>query len=360
MGLIRLLLAVSVVIAHSTSIFGLNFIGGQLAVEVFFIISGFYMALILSEKYNKNTNHKYFLTNRLLKIFPVYFFTLILCLIFELIRNRFSSNIQEMSLFHHPGVEINLFSYLGLIISNLIILGQDFLLFLGINPQTGLFFYTTNFRLHEPALYNFILIPQAWTLSLELVFYFLAPFLVKLKNTKLLVIISLSLILRLTIYNLGLNHDPWTYRFFPTELIYFIFGIIAYRIYKQIEPVKINKKLLSSLLGFYIFYITFYQFIPHNRAKMLVLFTLTIFLLPFIFKLSKNIKIDRFLGELSYPVYISHFLIINVFTHLIGLKHDYLGIFSVLLTILVSIIILNLIIKPIDNIRQKRIIVSNV
>ncbi len=52
MGLLRIILAISVLISNSTPNFGLKFIGGVMAVETFFIISGFYMSLILNEKYS--------------------------------------------------------------------------------------------------------------------------------------------------------------------------------------------------------------------------------------------------------------------------------------------------------------------
>lgn len=56
MGLIRILLAISVIIAHSESIFGLDMVGGVIAVQSFFMISGFYMALVLTEKYTSTSN----------------------------------------------------------------------------------------------------------------------------------------------------------------------------------------------------------------------------------------------------------------------------------------------------------------
>ena len=50
MGLLRLLLALAVVGAHSGFAFILE---GREAVTLFFIISGFYMALILNESYTR-------------------------------------------------------------------------------------------------------------------------------------------------------------------------------------------------------------------------------------------------------------------------------------------------------------------
>ena len=42
MGVIRILLAISVVIAHSTPLFGLSFVGSRYADAVLPMVSGFY------------------------------------------------------------------------------------------------------------------------------------------------------------------------------------------------------------------------------------------------------------------------------------------------------------------------------
>ena len=47
--------------------------GGSLAVQTFYIISGFYMALILNEKYVTQPHaYRLFLTNRVLRLFSLY------------------------------------------------------------------------------------------------------------------------------------------------------------------------------------------------------------------------------------------------------------------------------------------------
>src|SRR3569623_308588 len=77
MGFLRVLLALSVLIAHSEEFLGIKLIGGRLAVETFFIISGFYMSLVLSEKYGHIKNsYKLFISNRFLRLLPVYWVVL--------------------------------------------------------------------------------------------------------------------------------------------------------------------------------------------------------------------------------------------------------------------------------------------
>jgi peptidoglycan/LPS O-acetylase OafA/YrhL len=51
MGILRFILALSVVIFHAGACWGVKMVQGQVAVQAFYLISGFYMALILNGKY---------------------------------------------------------------------------------------------------------------------------------------------------------------------------------------------------------------------------------------------------------------------------------------------------------------------
>ena len=77
MGSIRLFLACAVLVSHATSL-EISILPGHVAVQVFFIISGFYMSLILRNKYKTETI--LFYTNRLFRLFPAYLFVLFLSL----------------------------------------------------------------------------------------------------------------------------------------------------------------------------------------------------------------------------------------------------------------------------------------
>ncbi len=71
MGIVRTLLASAVVLVHSGSFFLYNITGGgQVAVQMFYIVSGFYMALVLTEKYAEAPVDFY--VNRALRLFPTY------------------------------------------------------------------------------------------------------------------------------------------------------------------------------------------------------------------------------------------------------------------------------------------------
>jgi peptidoglycan/LPS O-acetylase OafA/YrhL len=69
MGTLRFLLALSVVMDHAGPVLGVRLLPGRVAVEIFFAISGFYMAMILSGKY---ATAKSFYVSRFLRLYPVY------------------------------------------------------------------------------------------------------------------------------------------------------------------------------------------------------------------------------------------------------------------------------------------------
>src|SRR5208337_4295200 len=75
MGLLRLLLAVSVVLVHTRGCFGFRPLAAAEAVQTFYMISGFYMAMILIEKYRGPDSYRLFLSNRFLRIYPIYWIT---------------------------------------------------------------------------------------------------------------------------------------------------------------------------------------------------------------------------------------------------------------------------------------------
>jgi peptidoglycan/LPS O-acetylase OafA/YrhL len=308
------------------------------------------MALILSEKY---TNNITFFKNRFLKIYPIYWLVLLLSLIYEILNLYFNSSTQNIFAFFNPDYSLQTGTFLFLGIPNITIFGLDLTFLFRLTGNGGLAF-TSNFRQFVPPLYSFNLIAQAWTLSLELTFYLFAPFLNKLKNKYLLLIMALSLGLRLFLYSQGLNHDPWTYRFLPNEIIFFLSGILMYRIYRYIKDK--NTKLFSLYSFFFYFsFLIYYQFLPHQRTKQIILFLFSFIFIPFIFNLFKKNRTDRFIGELSYPIYISHFLIINTLTHFTQLNHQYLGIVTTLISIIFSIFLYRLVVVPIDRYRQKQI-----
>src|SRR5262245_62043572 len=215
MGVIRLSLALAVVLAHgSRSRLGpLTTLPPDMAVQAFYVISGFYMSLILSTKYRGGPRAiKLFFSNRLLRLAPTYLVVLAATLAGALImrRNIYFKTTEFEAVWAQlaPGTKV------VVALANLVVIGQDALMFTSIDPVTGHLQWDSNFQNAPLPTYKFLLVPQAWSLSVELWFYALAPFLVRLRSRYLLGIVGLSVAGRLMAYAAGLSHDPWTYRFF--------------------------------------------------------------------------------------------------------------------------------------------------
>jgi hypothetical protein len=98
MGIIRFLLACSVVIAHAHQSISLPILNAGACVETFFIISGFYMALVLETKYH--SDRRAFWLNRWFRIAPTYYMILLASLAIY-----FAASLWK----HHPIDRFNFF-----------------------------------------------------------------------------------------------------------------------------------------------------------------------------------------------------------------------------------------------------------
>jgi peptidoglycan/LPS O-acetylase OafA/YrhL len=357
MGILRFILAITVVTVHSSAIFGFTFVGGQIAVQTFYIISGFYMSLILNEKYiGRNNSYALFISNRFLRLFPIYWTVLLLTIIYSVLV-AISTKGQNAGQLTNYVTYSHIMSFKSLIFlgfTNIFLLFQDAVMFMGLNVSSGELFFTTNFANTTPQLFTFLFIPQAWTIGIEISFYLIAPFLVRKKPIVIFSLIILSILLRLFLVKNNLKGDPWSYRFFPTELVFFLLGIISYHIYQIIRNINIKEiypKILFAIILVFTLSYNFFQ-IP---GKSYFYFFIFFICLPFVFKLTKKWKKDSYIGELSYPIYISHILVlicINAFKiPIIGS----LGLTVTFFTILFSILLNELVAKRIESIRQKRI-----
>jgi len=364
MGILRFLLALSVLTSHFGPVIGLDFIGGQLAVQSFFMISGFYMSMILNEKYTgKNSSFKLFITNRLLRLYPLYgavlIFSLATCLFIGFTNTDHHYPVFE----NYYDANTGFLSCLFLCFSQLFIIGQDLVMFLGIQPDSGSLFFTSNFWNTSPQLYTFLLVPQAWSLALEFTFYLIAPLLLRKKTGLICAVVGLSLVLRFMLYyTAGLQNDPWTYRFFPTEIVFFLIGSLGYKFYIKIKVLK-----FSSLLGYMlsIALITFILKYPQIPLGQRILFQYSLkdaaylamvaFSIPFLFVAFKKSGLDAAIGELSYPIYISHLLMAKI-CWLFHADSMHTPLFIALATIIFSVILNQSITKPIERYRQNRLI----
>lgn len=244
MGLVRFILALSIVFGH-IPISNKLLLGAPMALHLFFMISGYSIFYVLETKYIKRKDGiKQFIKNRILRIYPLYLLILFGTILFALFETMNGYSNSVVLLFQQFS------SHLGLIfaslVANIFIIGQDFAMFFSYVPELKQFFWTNNFIGEAFRLDRFLFVPQAWALALEIYFYCIAPKLIKLSSKWLFGLASLSLILRICLSINGFFFDPWMYRFFPTELFFFLLGALAFRYRGQLSLVY--KKYLCKYL----------------------------------------------------------------------------------------------------------------
>lgn len=321
MGILRLLLALMVVLHHSAPLFGYANLSGVIAVRAFFIISGFFITFILHTKYiGKNNSYGLFLSNRFLRIYPIYWFILLVTVLVV-----------------HPVV-------FPVIPNVTLLLRPDYL--------------QLNDNLHQP-----LVIAQAWTLVLELLFYIIAPVIVR-KKKRIVVLLLLSLFIHLWVSHISQTTGiPFTDRFFPGELCYFLLGSLMWFVYKHIHRIRIVQKLNSFVSLLFIALTLTWEYLPIHGQIRWIQFSSSLYLvvlclaLPFLFEWSSTHKLDRQIGELSYPVYLIHLTVMYVLQHsAIGkMNQNALTVGVLVISVILSIMITRIIQKPIDSWRQARI-----
>lgn len=366
MGLLRVLLALSVVIGHTAPFLGMTMVGGKLAVQGFFIVSGFYMSLILNEKYPADGAGTWlFYSNRFLRIYPMYWAVLAIALaqfvgIFAVeyfAPGFFRAHFHSLTAIGPAQEFWNLSAdkIAFITVTNVTLVGMDLSYFLRFDLDHLAF--TSNWQLHEPYPFRFYFVSQAWTLAIEVVVYALAPLVFRRSLGFLGAALVASFALRTMAFDAGYGADPWNYRFLPFEFALFLVGALLYRLYRA-APGLIGHRavgLICLVVG--IASVIGYPAVPDAGGALLgfearELLFLAVFAacIPATFAVSKGWRADRWIGELSYPIYLCHLLVVQLCNGHFG----YGDIKPVAGTIIAAIALTIAIERPLDRFRQAR------
>ncbi len=304
------------------------FSAGYFGVDLFFMISGF--VIVYSTK-NDNSIFS-FSVKRLFKIYPVYLFCLAL----------YISAI-------YPNVNYNS------IIKSLLFLQLDY------NSAAP--------------FYGYSVIGAAWTLTYELIFYMFFLIALKMSHRYRILISSvmmLSVFSYLNIkYNGYIDLNPYEQlnlsvtnsiqglvkNFASPLLIEFIFGMLTCEIYMR---TRADNKILKSICSFSFYsslcLLAFYALADGSGGHGIINVGYACFLLllsSVILEKIKGIKENKylnFLGDISYPLYLTHPIVVTfvplhgeffqLYTHASGFgKFIYLIFISILISYLIHLII---------------------
>jgi peptidoglycan/LPS O-acetylase OafA/YrhL len=268
MGAYRLLLAVLVAISHmGVTFFGYN--PGVFAVISFLVISGFVMTSLIKRNYLSARRIPAFYLDRALRLYPQFLlYFAISCVIIS--------------------------TYLSTTKYNLALTAANIIPSLAIAPLNLWMFGIT-----IPDI-----LPPAWSLGLEAFFYLSIPFLIIYRARMPFYAASIAFFY---IACLGyVNTDVYGYRLLPGVLFMFLCGSYLYdgtRAEKALTIVTCMATLvtLAAILSGVILQAPFNTEVTAGLA----------FGIPTIFLLSKfpYSKIDEFFGNISYGVFLNHFVV---------------------------------------------------
>lgn len=352
MGVLRLLLAISVVASHTGSIFGTTLLPGNYAVETFFMISGFYMSLVFDSKYTGQGALWKFYSNRYLRLYPLYLLVLIATWGWFLFAWVWQSKLPANS-WVESYHQMEWLPKLGLVIANWTLLGLDIPSIFHFSPSLGFLPFHYNDAQNSPDglkwAGEFRTVGQAWSVGLEIWFYAIVPWLAKLSHSKLLAIGLISVALKTYME----QADLLTYFFFPAQLCFFLAGMGAQRCWKQYQLTLRSIPNVGLVCIVIVTLVTvFFPFINVNSARWYY-YLLCLSALPLLFERTHKMSWDRKLGNLSYPIYLLHMLILSVWTAMF--KNLEPAVPVLLITIFVSMLVLRWLEEPLDIWRQKRI-----
>ncbi len=347
MGILRLLFALSIVVYHAREPHGLFLFNQQAAILSFFIISGFYMALILDGKYQSRLS---FYISRALRIFPLYWIALSVTIILGYVKLQLHLGSDETAITHYFQFSTYLtgFSAIGEFINFILrnftlLITKDF------------------FSIQDNLAPGYLIVNPAWTLQIELIFYLLVPFIVNIKKNFLLFVLFYATLFYGIIQPFSIIPEHNLIYSFLRYFLFFLFGIVSYRyIYKHLKKPKM-KKLPFIVFVFFLLFIIFYQFLPGRILEKSFLMGLTYYIafaisIPYFFTLTKENRIDRFIGELSYPVYITHMIFAKILFSLHIPTIPYLNsLIITILTLIFSVLLVITLQNPIDRLRHKKL-----
>jgi len=327
LGTYRYFLALFVAVHHMEleTVFWL----GPYAVFGFYVISGFLMTLVLNEVYTGTENVWRYLANRCLRIFPLYwgvFAITILCLLVGI-------KIKYAVIPTEPSAMLNNLSFI---------------------------FGDWSSRLT---------VTQSWSLRVELVFYILMVALVR--DFKIVIIWFLFSIL-VVVYLIA--HDA-TFDTFYTGLLSsslaFSLGSLVYFLNGRYKLKSYH--LIISVIGF-CFHLVFAQYIwafPNAESALASLYYTESFGLygnifwggyimyaiasSSFFGRPKNrlSKIDRFLGDMAYGIFLSHWIAIGIVKYVLGAIGNEISliiftVFTIILMHFITFVLFNLVENPIN------------
>lgn len=323
-GLIRFILAFLVILFHITRFVFI----GHFAVFCFFILSGYWVTYMYEHKYSAKRNVlKVFYISRIWRLFPVtILFTLLGLGMIYLFNADFFQKIESFE-------------------------GGD-----------GLLFWIPNFFLLGLNLVDYKILVPAWSLDIELQFYLLFPLLLYWfkANKILLLAISGAVTCMLSV---------WAPQSIAAQSVclYIFFFLIG--VYICTNGISFSTRTEGICNFLFLIILVIHYLVPSLRVLTVgglnssyneyLNELLPLLLIPLLSNCvrNKSSKMDRTLGNLSFILYLCHWVLLKPYLfytdHLSSYRKMLGAAFYLIATVVVSYIIYTIYDKPIDSLRRR-------
>jgi len=362
MGTVRFCLAMLVVYFHvrAAEHFGISLPDGRLAVQLFYVISGFYMALILNEKYVAPSLNSTFYSNRFFRLWPPMLAVMALVIVQFWVTGEVLlfglTNTTDQFLTYVRALDASALTYLFL--TNVFVLGQDWIWFLRFDPSTGVTWCPfTICPSHNGA--SFLVNHPTFTIAIEATYYLVSPLILRRSLRWPLILCVLGLVYHVVAHVAGWNPVVWSYHFVGSAAFFYFLGACAYHGYVRfsgLQPaaplriVMIRIEPWGYLVALGAALLVYKQ---GGAFDSLIIASLLALCIPLLFHRTRNVPLDRKVGELSYGIYLVHYPLYLLLLENFGPVR---GAVLTLLGVVPTALLLYLVVEaPIDRWRQRRV-----
>lgn len=355
MGMLRLALALLVVYFHAGMPLGAAVPDGRAAVQLFYLISGFYMALVLNEKYRTAESNWLFYTNRWLRLWPaiVVVNALVVASFIVIGEVRLFGLAAELDAFWSlvAGLDASTLLYLGL--TNILVFGQDLLWFLRLD-SSGVAYAPFPDSGHNGSAFS--LNHPLFTVAIEAFYYLLSPFVLRRGWRVILGFVIAGGLYHVMAVAAGFSTLIWTYHFVGSAAYFYFLGALAYHLYRRLELPQAKVWLAARpaaawcIVGLgLLLVLALDAVLPKSTLFLAPVMAL---LVPLLFVLTRHVRRDRLTGELSFGIYLTHYPILVLLAPLAAPTSLWLA--TSTLSILAALALHHLLEQPIDRWRQRR------
>jgi peptidoglycan/LPS O-acetylase OafA/YrhL len=283
MGFYRLILAMLVAISHA----GISFYGynpGVVAVISFFILSGYVMSMLINTYYKKTSAVPSYYLDRTARLLPQFLFYMSIasaCIFFFEIDSVFVNKLT-----------------VGKWLLNFLIIPQGFFMWWADGAQV---------------------MPQTWSLGLEAMFYLVIPWIIILFTKRQIYALAFfSFLVFLTAYFGKINTDNFGYRLLPGTLFMFLVGWSFFQKSSSSKKFRLVIFTLSLVLFINLFVQNSLYQLPYNKEVLLGL----LIGMACVAALKERAfsQLDEFFGDLSYGVFLNHFIVVWLMQKFLSIK----------------------------------------